>query len=181
MLGKRLPQRLDYMAGFIQAQSRLRQVGHAVRIGHVQIIHVLGCIHHLGHQRSFAQRADDLVMIAVADQDQRIAFAGELHRLDVDLGHQRAGRVNHPQLAQLAGLPHLGRDAVGAVNHPLAGRNFVHAVDKNGALGGQLVHHVAVMDDLLAHVDRRAEGFQGNADNVDGPHHSGAKASRLQQ
>ncbi len=68
-----------------------------------------------------------------------------------------------------------------AVDDALAGRNLLHAVDKDGALGGKLVHHVAVVDDLLAHVNGRAEGFQRDADNIDGAHHSGAKAPRLQQ
>ena len=117
----------------------------------------------------------------MTDQDQRIAFPGKLHRFHVDLGHQRASRVDHPQLAQLAGLPDLGRNAVSAVDDALAGRNFLDAVHKNGALGGQLVHHVAVVDDLLAHVNGRAEGLQGDADDVDGAHHAGAEAAGLQQ
>jgi hypothetical protein len=37
------------------------------------------------------------------------------------------------------------------------------------------------MDDFAAHVDGRTEGFKGDLDNVDRAHHSGAKASRLQQ
>ena len=47
--------------------------------------------------------------------------------------------------------------------------------------GGQLLHHITVVDDLLADVDRRAERLQRNANDVDGAHHAGAKASRLQQ
>ncbi len=103
-VGEALAQRFDHVRGLVQAQRGLRQIGDAIRIGHVQVVHVFGRIHHLRHQRSFAQRADDFVVIAMSDQDERIAFAGKLHRLDVDLGHQRTGRVDHAQLAQLAGL-----------------------------------------------------------------------------
>ena len=115
-------------------------------------------------------------MIAVANQNQRVAFARELYRLHVDLGHQRAGRVNHPQLAQLARLTHFGRDAMGAVDDPLAGRDLLDAVHENGALGAQLVHHITVMDDLFAHVNGRSEGLQRNANDVNGAHHTGAEA-----
>ncbi len=70
---------------------------------------------------------------------------------------------------------------MGAVNDALAGRDLVDAIDKNCAFGAQLVHHVAVMDDLLADVNRRPEGLERDADDVDGAHHAGAEATRLQQ
>ena len=62
------------MLGFVQAQRGLGQVGDAVGIGNFRVVRHLPAIHNLGHQRSFAQRADDFIVIAVADQDQRIAF-----------------------------------------------------------------------------------------------------------
>jgi hypothetical protein len=37
------------------------------------------------------------------------------------------------------------------------------------------------MHNLAAHVNGRAEGFQGDLYNIDRAHHSGAKASRLEQ
>ncbi len=63
---------------------------------------------HLGRLRRFAQRAFDLVVVAVADQHQRVALLGKLDRLDVHLGHQRTGGVNHLQIAALADLPTAG-------------------------------------------------------------------------
>ena len=37
------------------------------------------------------------------------------------------------------------------------------------------------MYDFAPHVDGGAEGFKGDFDNVDGAHHAGAKATRLEQ
>ena len=156
------------------------EIRYAIRIGHVQIVYIVRRVDHLRDQRRFAQCADHFIVIAMADEDQRVAFTRELYRFHVNFGDQRTGRVDNPQLAQLAVLANFGRNAVCAVNHALAGGNFVHAVDKNGALGAQLIHHVAIVNDLFADIDGRAECFQRDADNVDGAHHSGAKAPRLQ-
>ena len=68
-----------------------------------------------------------------------------------------------------------------AVDDALARRNFLHAIDEDGALGCKLIDHVAIVNNLFAHVNWRAEGFKSDADNIDGAHDSGAKASRLQQ
>ena len=68
-----------------------------------------------------------------------------------------------------------------AVNHPLPGGHLVHTVDKDRALALQLLDHKAVVHNLFADIDGRPEGFEGNADNIDGPHHARAKASRFQQ
>ena len=46
-----------------------------------------------------AGRPLDLLVALVADQDDRVALLGELARLDVDLGDQRAGGVDRPQAA----------------------------------------------------------------------------------
>ena len=119
-------------------------------------------------------------MVAVADEDERIAFARKLDGFDVDLGDQRAGGINHPQLAQLAGVAHFRRNPMRAVDDALAGRNLLDAVHKDGALGAQLVHHITVVDDLFAHVNRRTEGLQGDAHDVNGANHAGAEAPRLQ-
>src|SRR6516162_2571711 len=117
----------------------------------------------------------------MSNQDQRITLARELHRLNVYLRHQRAGCINDPEFAQLARLAHFGRDAMSAVDHPLARRNLLHAVDKDGALSGQLVDNIAVMHNFLADIDWSTEGLEGDPNDVDGANHPGAEASRLQQ
>src|SRR5208283_1968299 len=169
------------MACLIETQCGLRQVGHPVRIGHVKFIHVLWSIHDLGNLWGFAESANDLVVIAVANKNQRVPFARELYRLHVDLGHKRAGRVNHPQLTQLARLTHFRSDTMSAVDDTLASRDLLDAVHEDGALGDQLVHDITVVDDLLADVNRRSEGLKRNANDINGADDSGAEAPGLQQ
>ena len=180
IFGKLLPQRGNDVAGLVQAQRGLGQIGDPGGIGHGHRGDFRRRTDDLRHRRSLSQRADHLIVIAVANQDQRIAFPGELHCLDVDLGDQRAGGVNDAKLPQLAVLAHFGRHAVGAVDNPLTLGNFVHVVHENGALVLQFLDDEAVVDDLLAHVDRRAEGLQRDPDNINGPHHPGAESARLQ-
>ncbi len=60
---------------------------------------------------------------------------------------------------------------MGAENDSAANGNLVQFFYKNGALFAQLIHYVAVMDDFLAHVNRRAVKIQSNLDYVDRAHH----------
>ena len=69
---------------------------------------------------------------------------------------------------------------MGAVNDAFALRHFVHAIDKNRALLLQFLHHKAVVDDLLAHINRPPKRLQRNPDNINRPHHPGAESPRLQ-
>ena len=48
-----------------------------------------------------AHRALDLLVTGVADQDDRVAVGGELQRLAMDLGDERARGVDRLQLAPL--------------------------------------------------------------------------------
>ena len=121
------------------------------------------------------------IVITVSNQDQRIPFSSELNSLNVHLGDQRTSRVNHSQFAQFALLPDFGGNAVRAVDDALPLRNLTDAINKDGALLLKFFHHEPVVDDLFADINRRPKGFQCNPDNIDGPHHSSAESSRLQQ
>ena len=120
---------------------------------------------------------DDLVVVGVADQDDRVALARVADRLEVHLGDERAGRVDHAQPAPLGLLAHRRRDAVGAEDHGGVVGHLVQLVDEVRALGAQRLHHVAVVDDLLAHVDRRGAHLQRELDDVDRAVDAGAEAA----
>ena len=162
-------------------KRRLRQIGHAVGVGNFERLNLGHIRDHLGHIRRLAQRALDFVVIAVADQHQRIALLGKLHRLDVHLRHQRAGRVNHLQAAPLAALAHRRRNPVRGVNHALSVGHIVDLMNEDRAFFRQLIHDIAVMHNLAAHVNRRAKGLQSDFHDVDRAHHARAEAARLQQ
>ena len=84
-------------------------------------------------------------------------------------------------VAILGAIPFAGRDAMGAEDDALAGRDLVEALDKNRALVFQRLEHEAVVHDLMAHVERAPVGAQRAADGLDGTIDAGAKAARLSQ
>ena len=60
----------------------------------------------------FSHRPDHLFVPGMADQDDRVAVGGVPARLDVNLGHERAGRVDHVVAARVGGGADGGRDTV---------------------------------------------------------------------
>ena len=65
------------------------------------------------------------------------------------------------------------------VDDPLAGGDFLHTIDENRPFGLEFLDHEAVVDDLLAHIDRWAESLQGNTNDIDGSHHPSTEPPRL--
>jgi hypothetical protein len=117
----------------------------------------------------------------VPDQDHLAAVAGKSRHFHVHLGHERAGRVEDPQAALLRlGLNGL-RHAVGAEDHRGVGRHLVEIVDEHGAESAQPLHHEAVVNDLVAHVDRGTEQLERSLDDLDGTIHAGAEAARVRE
>jgi hypothetical protein len=116
----------------------------------------------------------------MSDEDQRIAFFGKLYGFDVDFGDERAGGVYDAETAASTVLADLRRYSVRAVDDALTVRDFVFAIDEDGAFATEFVHHEAVVDDFLADVDGRTEGLEGDADHINGPNDAGAEAARLQ-
>src|SRR5215475_15499435 len=55
--------------------------------------------------------------------------------------------------------------------------DLVELFHKNGAFALECVHHVAVVDDFVAYVDRWAKFLQRQLDNLDRPVDAGAKAA----
>ena len=99
----------------------------------------------------------------------------------MDLGDQGTSCVDHSQPALFAGTADFRRYAVSAVNYAFTIRNLVNRIDKNGTFALQFLNHKTIVDDLLADIDRRPKGFERDADNIDGTHHSGAEPTRFQQ
>jgi hypothetical protein len=99
----------------------------------------------------------------------------------VDLGHEGAGGVDYTEAALFAGLADFGRNAVGAVNDALAGGDFVNGIDENGAFALELFNHETVVDDFFADVDGRAEGLEGDANDIDGADDASAESAGLEQ
>jgi len=130
---------------------------------------------------SFAERADDLVMVAVSDQDQRIALLRKLDCFNVNFCDEWTCGIDDLEITGLAIVANFGRDSVCAVDHALARGNLINGIDKDRALGLEIFNHVAIVDDLLTDVDRGAKSVQGDLNDVNGADDSGAKSARLEQ
>ena len=92
------------------------------------------------------------------------------------LGDQRAGGVDHRQAALGGELLDRAGDAVGAEDGHRAGRDLVELVDEDRAAGAQILDHVAVVHDLVTHIDRRAVFLQRPLDDLDRPLDAGAES-----
>ena len=162
----------------VERKSGLGEKREAIGIRNNELVHFFDAADHDGLIGRFAGGADDFLVVAVADQQQSAAFAREFQGFQMNFGYQRAGGVNHAQLAFLRFGANARRHAVGAENQHRADGNFLDGLDENGAAAAQLVHHVAVMHDFVVHVDRIAVGFQRQFDDVHGADHAGAKTAR---
>ena len=120
-------------------------------------------------------------MAGVADQDQGPAARHIAVGLHVHLGDQRAGGVQHRQAARAASAS-TARETPWALKMVTApSGTFVQRLDKPRALGLEPFHHMAVVDDLVAHIDGRAVELQRALDDVDRAHHACTEPPRLGQ
>src|ERR1700730_16716434 len=70
---------------------------------------------------------------------------------------------------------------MGAEDGAAAGGDFVELVDEMRALGAQPLDHMAIVDDLVAHIDGRAVFLERLFDDLDGALDAGAEPSGLGQ
>ena len=112
------------------------------------------------------------------DQDD-VAAALEMDLgLAMHLGDQRTGGIERKEIALLGLIGNRARHAMrGKDDRRVGFGDFVEFLDENRALGLQAVDHIAVMDDLVADIDRRPIEGERPLDRIDGPHDPGAKAA----
>ena len=67
------------------------------------------------------------------------------------------------------------------IDHALASRNLFNFIYENRAFFRQLIHHKSVVDNFATHINGRAEGVEGDLDNVNGADHTGAEAAGFEQ
>ena len=126
-----------------------------------------------------AESAFDFGVAGVADEDTLPLLALVAGHFHVDLGHQRARRVEDPQTPPF-GLPaDLLRYAVALkmTNRPVG--DLGELLDEDRALLRQFGDDGPVVDDLVPDVDRRVEFRNGPLDDLDGAVHPGAETARI--
>ena len=116
-------------------------------------------------------------MSLVSDQQDRVTVAGEPPGFEVDLGDQRARRVDDGEPAPSGILVNLRGDSVRRQDEHRALRRVALVLHEHGALGLEVPDHVDVVHDLLPDVDRRPIDAQGSLNRVHGALHSRAVAT----
>ena len=174
-------QRLDHRLGVIDAEGGLGDIGQR-RVGrHVQRRHVGEGGKQVNRRVDLADGPLHLRMAGVADQDHGAALAHIALGLGVDLGDQGAGGVQHRQPPRRRRPHHRLGHPVGAEHRVGAVGNLADLLDEDRALGLEVLDHMAVVDDLVAHIDRRLVLIQRPLHDLDRPHDAGAEAARLGQ
>ena len=169
---------LDEAPGVVDRQRRLGDVGAAFGVerepGDVLLgLDEVDAIGHLPH------RAFHLGMPSVADHHDVVALAVQALYFVVHLGHQRAGGVEHGEAARAGPLMDSLGHAVGAEDDHGSVGYLVELFDEDGAARAQRLDHVAVVHDLVAHVDGGAEVLERPLDDLDGPIDSGTEAAGI--
>src|SRR5262249_18791045 len=126
-------------------------------------------------------RALDFRVTGMADQYQDPATRNVALTLDVHLGDQRTGGVEYRQAAGLCLIDDRLRHTVGTEDRHCPVRNLIEVLDEDCSLALESLDHMPIVDNLMTHIDWRAELLQRAADNVDCPHDTRAKAPRLSQ
>src|SRR5471030_44723 len=171
----------DDVGRVVDRQGGLRYIRQHVRLSDVErgdVGHRFNQIHAL---LRLAHRAFDFGMAVVADHDDFAALAAHLGHFDVDLGDQRASRIENAQAARFRLGPHRLRHSVRGKHQRIAGRYIVEVFDEDRALVAQVFHHIGVVDDFVAHINRRAELLQRALDDFDRAVDAGAESTRLGQ
>src|SRR5690606_2373856 len=115
------------------------------------------------------------VVLLVADEQDRVTLASELLRLHVDLGDQRTGCVNDVQPALDSFGANRRRNSMSGEDSAGADGHLGKLFHENRPGGPQLLDYVPVVNDLLAHVDRRWIDIEGDLYNVDSTNDARAK------
>ena len=103
----------------------------------------------------------------MADEDHILVVLGMSCDFHMHLGDQRAGGIEHFQVALPGFLLHAHRHPVGAEDHRGVIRDLVELLDEDRALAAQVFDHEAVVHDLMPDVDGRTEQFQRALDDLD--------------
>src|SRR5690606_27671421 len=101
--------------------------------------------------------------------------------LHVHLRHERASRIEHLEAATTSLFLHRARDTVRAEHDCRIVRHLVEFVDEHRTKPPQPIHHVSVVHDLVAHVDRRTEELERAFDDVDRSIDTGTETSGIRK
>ena len=174
-------QSIDYAAGVVHGQGGLGHKGQSVGVLHLQVGDVFFIFYQVDSAPVagvvLAHGAFNFRVTGVADQNAFTAITAVARHFDVHFGHQWARSIEYFQATACRfGTYGLGH-AVGTEDDDNVIGHLVEFFDKDRTACAQVFDHELVMDDFMAHINRRPEDFQGAVDDFDRPVHAGAEAT----
>src|SRR5699024_10315743 len=118
--------------------------------------------------RGLSARADNLLVVAVTDQEDRVVARGEPAYLCVHRGDQRACGVDDAKIAAFGFVVYVGCDTVRGQHQYAAGWYVAGLCDGDRPAALQVAYDVEVVHDLAAYVHRRSELVECALDVLDG-------------
>ena len=179
-LGKAALQRIDDVAGILDRQCRLGQIGELVCVAGRQSVG-LGDSLDEGDCTlwQLPHRAHDFGVTPMSDQDDSEPLGVAPLCLYMHFADERAGGIDLEEMALARRFGNrLGHPVGREHDRPVVFRDFVELVDEDRCLALQLVDHEFVVNDLVAHIDRPAIPFERSLDDFDGAHHPSTKSTR---
>ena len=113
----------------------------------------------------------------MTNHDELVAFLVQLGHFNMYLGHQWAGGVKYLKTAPLGLQLNRLAHAVRAEDQRGTGRHVGQLFNKNRALLFQVIDHVGVVNNFVAHINRRAKFAQGALNNFNRAVNACAKAA----
>ena len=143
--------------------------------------HIGNVFHQVNAALQLAHGAFHLGVTLVADHDELIAFFSQLGHFHMHFGHQRTGGIKNLETTCTRLLLNRLADAVGAEHQRGTGRHVVQFFNEDRALGFQVIYHIGVVHDLMAHINRPSELVQRALHDFNGAVHTGTEAAWLGQ
>ncbi len=167
------------LGGIVHRKGGLREEGKAIGAAVLECLCILNGFDQ--RHRAFGylpECADHFRMPRMANEEDMPPRLNLPFGLAVHFRYQGASRVEIVEPAILGIGRHRFRHAMRGKHDGCASRNFIQFLHKHRALCLQAVHHIAVVDDFMTHIDRRAMLFERQLDNLDRAVDTGAKAAR---
>jgi hypothetical protein len=116
-------------------------------------------------------------MSGMANEQYVPAFFDQALGLSMDLGNERAGCIDISKRALARFDRNRFGHAVSRKDHRTVVGHFLKLVDEDRAHFFEALDDKAIVDDLMAHIDRRAEALQRELDDLNGTINPGTKAA----
>ena len=176
------PQRINHVRGLVHAECGLGHEAEVIRVLHLELGHVVWRLHQI--HAAFGvlvlpHGADHLGMAGMTDEHGFGALATGAMDFHMNLGHQRASRIEHLESAGLGHLAYRLGDAVGGEDDDAVVRHLIQLLDEDGARLLELVHHVAVVHHFMTDIDGGTELLQRALDDADGAVDTGTEATGI--